>query len=134
MNKRCRYWKCFKKTVPWFTIPESVCCIVIYALCITRREDNLVCGYFGYGPAREQGEPGRIEYSVLPQLSDEARVVEGLPACHVTCLKRTLEDRPHEVMYYGCPHGEDVPTLLVNSTEERSLRGQWGKLVEILRE
>lgn len=58
---------------------------------------------------------------MLPPLRGEAEVVEGLPACHVTCLKHSLEDWPHEVMYHRCPQGENAPPLLVNSTEERSL-------------
>lgn len=71
---------------------------------------------------------------MLPPLREEAGVMEGLPACHVTCLKHSLKDRPREVMHHGCPHGETSPPLLVNSTEERNLRGQWGELVEVLRE
>lgn len=43
---------------------------------MTRHEDSLVGGLFGYGLAGEQGYLGRIGYIVL-QLRGEARVVEG---------------------------------------------------------
>lgn len=66
----------FQETMLWFH-PESVCCVLPERIeYITRHEDNLVCGLFGYGLAGEQGYLGRIGYIVL-QLRGEARVLEG---------------------------------------------------------